>query len=461
MKQRVKELFKNTAIIGIGRISTQMISFLLIPLYSNILSTEEYGIFDLYSSGVSLMLPLVTLQIELAAYKYIITNRNDINRIKVLFSTAVMFIAIGLTIVFIGSRILNRVLFVENIQLLFWYLFTSVIFILENNIVRAFGDNINYTISSVIVSVCTIILNIVTLCEFDMGVTGLLISVIAANFFGALYLLLKNRLYSFFSFSLISVKELKCMLKYSLPLIPNELSWWVIKGSDRMIVAYILGTSFNGILAMGTKFANIFQSIVNIFITAWTENAILYYEKGKEDFNKLVNQLICLFGWIAVFAVHGIGFLFPFMVSEAFEQAYELIPLYIIAVYIYCLGGIFGAVYLAENRTVDVTISTIIAGIVNFIMDIMLVKRIGIYAAPIASILGYAMMTYYRINHLKDKKKFKLKKNIVVFLLAGFIFSLVGYLGKNPVKIVTLLGCVILFAINYHDLIDFVIKSRR
>ena len=60
---REGKLIKNTAIIMVGKICTQMISFFLLPIYTAILSTEEYGIVDLLNTLISLLLPLITLQI--------------------------------------------------------------------------------------------------------------------------------------------------------------------------------------------------------------------------------------------------------------------------------------------------------------------------------------------------------------------------------------------------------------
>ena len=74
---REKQLVKNTVIITIGKICTQMISFFLLPLYTSILTTEEYGVVDLLNTLVSLFIPIVTFQIEQAVFRYLINTRND------------------------------------------------------------------------------------------------------------------------------------------------------------------------------------------------------------------------------------------------------------------------------------------------------------------------------------------------------------------------------------------------
>ena len=78
---REKELAKNTLIITIGRICTQMITFFLLPLYTTILTTEEYGIVDLLNSLVMFLIPIISLQLEQAVFRKLIDNRKNNNQI--------------------------------------------------------------------------------------------------------------------------------------------------------------------------------------------------------------------------------------------------------------------------------------------------------------------------------------------------------------------------------------------
>ena len=72
-----KELAKNTIIIVIGKICTQFISFFLIPLYTSYLQTTDYGTVDLINTYISLLIPIVTLQLEQATFRFLIDVRND------------------------------------------------------------------------------------------------------------------------------------------------------------------------------------------------------------------------------------------------------------------------------------------------------------------------------------------------------------------------------------------------
>ena len=99
-----KKLLVNTVIISIGKICTQLITFLLLPLYTNLLSTEEYGIADLVTVFIMLVVPIVTLQIEQGVYRELIEVReNDSEKSKIISNTFITtFLQIVLyTIIFL------------------------------------------------------------------------------------------------------------------------------------------------------------------------------------------------------------------------------------------------------------------------------------------------------------------------------------------------------------------------
>ena len=96
---RIKDLTKNTLIITIGRISTQFITFLLLPLYTSLLSTEEYGSVDLITTLVQLIIPITSLMIDQGVFRYLL-NCKDENSIKKVVSNGLLFL-IGFNMLFL------------------------------------------------------------------------------------------------------------------------------------------------------------------------------------------------------------------------------------------------------------------------------------------------------------------------------------------------------------------------
>ena len=161
--KREKALFKNTIIIVIGKICTQLITFFLLPLYTSVLSTGEYGTVDLLNTLVSLLLPIVTFQVEQAVSRKFIDNRDKERHKKNIISTGIFSVIIQCFIYLCVFMAISP--FVENEYKYFLatnviaYIFAS----LMQQIARGLGDNTKYAIGSVISALTTIIFNILFL----------------------------------------------------------------------------------------------------------------------------------------------------------------------------------------------------------------------------------------------------------------------------------------------------------
>ena len=95
---REKKLLKNTMIITVGKICTQLITFFLLPLYTALLTTEEYGIVDLLNTIVSLLLPITTLQLEQALFRELIDERNNETKKRTIISSGSLTVFFQLAI---------------------------------------------------------------------------------------------------------------------------------------------------------------------------------------------------------------------------------------------------------------------------------------------------------------------------------------------------------------------------
>ena len=83
-----KELAKNTIILFIGVFFTKIIQYFLLPVYTGYLTTEEYGTVDLFNTIISLLIPIIGLQIEQGVFRYLISNRKNRDRQKEYISSS-------------------------------------------------------------------------------------------------------------------------------------------------------------------------------------------------------------------------------------------------------------------------------------------------------------------------------------------------------------------------------------
>lgn len=102
--------------------------------------------------------------------------------------------------------------------------------------------------------------------------------------------------------AIFSIKAVKLELfnevrKYSIPLIPNNLAWWIVNSSDRMVISHFIGISANGIFTVASKFSNVFISFYNVVNLSWTESVSLHFDDEDRDcfLSEMMTTLFKLF----------------------------------------------------------------------------------------------------------------------------------------------------------------------
>ena len=219
-----------------------------------------------------------------------------------------------------------------------------------------------------------------------------------AQFLGTVYVLIKTKAFCYFDLDKLDFSIVKEMSRYSLPLIPNSLSWWVISVSDRTLLTMFLGVKANGILAVATKFAPIVVNVFAIFNLSWTESvAVHIHDKdGSEYISEISNQCFKLFGAGGMVLIMACAAFFRYLVGTNFSAAYDLIPLLVIGSVLNVLQTLYGIIYIGLKDTKQASRSSIMAAFINITTDLLLIKKIGIYAAPISTICAMLFLSIYR-----------------------------------------------------------------
>lgn len=443
-----RALFKNTGIIAIGHISTRVVNFFLLPLYTALLSQSEYGLVDLLTTYSGLVAILIGLQMNQAIFRFLVTKRNNDELIKTTISTI-----ITMTMIMFGGFIFIFLILQNYLQIeCKWFLLAHVICVillqLMSGIARGLGKNTDYAIGNFISSATILVLNVIMIAAMHLGVAAMLIAYVIGPIIGSIYLFFHCNIGKYISFKYADKDELKTILKYSVPLVPNELSWSVIHSSDRWVVSYALGIATNGIVAVASKFSLIYTTAFSIFNTSWTEQVVLHYkdEGGPEYISEMFNRMVTFFASLAIGIVAIMPFLFRIMVNQQFSDAYVLIPLYMIAVFFNAVIGLLSAIYLVENETKHIAISTGIAAAINLIVDIAIIHQVGVFAAPISSICGYGIISIWRLIDINKRHcTITVSKKHTIGIIFMLIISIVGFYSTQLwLHIVALFGVSII-----------------
>ena len=454
-----KELVKNTIIIFIGKFCTQFITLLLLPLYTHFLSTEDYGYIDLIQTYLTFFIPLILLKIVAGIFRFLIDARKSEEEKNKIITNGIFIMFVELIISTILFAVAVKIFSIKYSILIVMNLISLSVLTFLLQIVRGIGKNKQYSFSSIIAAIVTIVLNLIFLVGFHKNGKYVLIASLISNIICTIYLLIANKILKNVKIKYIDKKLIKDLLKYSIPMIPNELSWWIVHVSDRTIISYALGVAANGIYSVSCKFSNILSSIFNIFNLSWQESAALHINDTDKDefFSNVINKVFNLFICFCIGILACLPFVFELLIKDSYREAYKYVPILLLANIFSVLIGLIGSIYVAKKMTKEVAKTTMIAAIINLTIDIALIKVIGIYAAAISTLVSYMLLAIYRYIDVQKYVKVKIpKKNIVVNSIV-FILVVVLYLYNNiALNVINLLLCI-LYAIivNKELLIEF------
>lgn len=444
-----KQLAKNTIIIFLGKVCTQLISFFLLPLYTGYLTTSDYGIVDLITTYVTLLVPIITLELEMSIFRYLVDSRGKSKDEKKLISNNFFILAYSL-IVFIILYVIITCFWKFDYR---WIILVNIIVCtLSGNLLqvaRGLGKTIDYAISCIITGLVTVCSNILLIVVFNMGARGMIISMALANGMCSLYLFLRLGLYKKINFSLIDKSLIKGMYKYSIPLIPNGVSWWIVNVSDRTIISYVLGAGANGLYAVSNKFPTILSSLLGIFNLSWSESAALHINSSDRDefFSDISNTVVKLFTSLGVGMIACMPFVFPLLINAKYSDAYNYIPILILGAVFNVAICLYSAIYIAKKMTKQVANTSIIGAVINIVVNILLIKYIGLYAASLSTAVAYFVMMLYRHFDLKKYINIKYEAGLMIKTVVIFTFSIILYYQHNLILDIVNLVVVAIYAV--------------
>jgi len=444
-----KQLAKNTIIIFFGKVCTQLISFFLLPLYTSYLATKEYGLVDLIQTYVTLLVPIITMELEMSIFRYLVDSRGKEKDTKKLISNNFFVLGISLTLFSILYVIVTCFV---NIPFRWLILVDIIVCVLSGNflqIARGFGKTLDFSISCILTGLTTVISNIVLICVFHMGAEGMIISMALANFICSLYLFIRLKLYSKINFKLKDTKLLKEMYKYSIPLVPNGISWWIVNVSDRTIISFVLNASANGLYAISNKFPTIISSLTGIFNLSWAESAALHINSPDRDefFSDVFNTIMKLFTSLGIGMIACLPFVFPLLINHKYNDAYNYIPYLVLGTVFNVAICLYSQVYLAKKLSKQVASTAILGAIINIVLNLVFIKQIGLYAAAISTAISYFVMMVYRHIDLKKYVNIKLSKGLVINSIIMFTFTIFMYYEKDLILNIISLTVAIAYAL--------------
>lgn len=449
---REKALAKNTFIIAIGTFLPKFSSIITLPIITGGLTKAEMGTYDLISTLVSLFLPVATLQIQSAAFRFLIDVREDEKETKRIITNIISFILptslIALTILYLC---LGNVSLVIR-WLICLYFFSDILMLSTQQIVRGLSNNKLYSASSVTISFSNMLLIVLTISVGKQGLVGVLASITIATTSGLILLLVKGHILSRIDLSLLSRKTLLEMLSYSWPMIPNSLSNWVLSFSDRAVLTAFMGLEANAIYSVANKIPALFTTVQGTFVFAWQENASLASKDSDADtyYAEMFDSIFGILVGIMALLIAATPILFWLLIRGDYKEAYYQMPILFMGMLFSSMASFIGGIYVAHKKTRSVGVTTILAAACNLVIDLVFVHKIGIFAASISTLVSYVFLTIYRMVDVQKFQKVKFNTGRFCLLIALLVLMCaicwIDTVALNVLNII--LGCIIAVVAN-------------
>lgn len=442
-----KQLLKNTVIIAIGKLSTQIVSFLLLRLYTSKLTTAEYGTYDFLVTLSTFLLPIITMLMEESMFRFLI-DAEDLKNKKRVITATITYTTVGTIIFTLIAGIAMGMMQYEYTIVFLLFIISNILIGLSNALARGTGKIKLYSFSNFILGASTIALNIVFIVGFKWGVNGLLWSNTVANSITAIVVLIKLHLPQFISKKDLDKKTMSEMLRYSIPLVPNNLSWIIISLSDRLMLTWMIGANANGLYSIANKFPNIIYTFYGFFSTAWKESAarILKEENKVEYYNSIYKDIKFFLKAIVLGLIAIMPFAFPLLVDSSYNEAYIYIPALVISIYYTNMSNFYGGIFTAYKNTKIMGSTTVVAAIMNVVLNLVFIPRFGIWAATLSTLISNVIVFAYRRYRLKEYIRLNEKFNYAFWIL--LVITLITYYKNNRILniimfIVVLAYCII------------------
>jgi O-antigen/teichoic acid export membrane protein len=421
MDSKVKQLVSDTFIFAIGNALTKLIMFILMPLYTSTLTTAEYGISDTLSTIIELIIPFATLCISDAVFRFSIDEDNKNNEI---FSIGIGTVVKGtVAIIIIGS--LSYLIFRYE-----YTLFLILMYIvyaakqLFGNFLRGLGKVKLFVVNGVIGTLTLVMFNLLFLLKLNMGVKGYLLAIIVSNAIASIFMFSRGKLYRFIKLKYSNKRLKKEMLSYSIPMIPNMVSWWINNTANRYILLFFEGASITGLFSAASKLPAMINLLSSVFQQAWQYSSANEYNKqDKNNFYTIVFKYYSSFILVACSAVVLITPLISkFVLQGKFYIAWRYVPLLLVSATLGCYSIYFGGFYTASKNNKMLMMSTIIGSIVNITFCLVLTPIFGVYGVLIASNFCYLVIVIVRI--IDTRKYVQLHTNWFIHILSIIIVTI-------------------------------------
>ena len=446
---KYQTLAANTILMSVGTFGSKLLVFLMVRFYTGYLTPAEYGTADLITQTANLLIPLVSLDITDAVFRFAAERRGGRTEA----------FSVGLRVITLGSAgMLLVIALLQGIPAVRAYGFLLASFVIAScyhalcaHFVRARGNTALFAAHGFFNTALFIGLNVLFLAVFHWGIRGYVLSTTVANLITTGLLVFRARLWRYAG--LAPRRGLRRqMLRYCIPLIPTAVFWWIMGVSDRYMVKWFLGSDANGIYAVAYKIPTILTILATVFMDAWQLSAIAESDGDRQAHLRFYGRIWDAFASAVFLCAGGIIALSPLLIrllaEEAYYSAWQYIPVLTLSMAAAAFSNFMGSVYVVTKQSKASFWTSLVGAGSNIVLNLWLIPRIGLQGAAAATFLSCLAVFLIRLVNARQLLPFSLSGRKLALgvgiLLLQTLFLLFRWPGWLPVQIAGLLALLLL-----------------
>lgn len=391
MDAKYQYLFKNVGILTLSNFASKVMVFLLVPIYTNVLSTGDYGVYDITISTVTMLYPVLSVNIIDAVMRFLMDKNGQEEQIA---SIGFKISLIGCVLASLLILIIDRFQIFSAIRGLEVLIFLYFVFYSFNQYFVQLAKGLervsDMAIASVMGIAVMLVMNILFLLVFKLGLRGFFIANILSQAIPAGYYIIRLKFWEYRLFVKSSKKLRREMVAYSFPLVATSLGWSINNAGDKYVVTFILGVGANGLLAVAYKIPAILNILQSIFISAWQISGVKEY--GGDEAEGFYCQVFLTINLLMCFACSGLILLSKMIAhllyAKDFFEAWRYVPFLLISSVFNCASGVLGPILSAQKNSKSMASSAIWGIVANLVLNVILAYVLGIKGVTIATAIS-------------------------------------------------------------------------
>ncbi len=421
---------------------SKIIPFIMVPIYGTWLTVSDYGMYDLYVTLAILLAPFITVAIEEAVFRYSV-EESDMLIAKQIISSGFLVVCLNFVIVTVIIALICYWQYDLTYIIFAVYLFSVCLFNFLQGYVRGCRRLVLYSFDVFLAAFFSAVFSFILILFFNANLKGMLIGHACGYIFADVVICICTKWVYDCSIYSSSRWWIYKLVSYSAPLIINGVSWWIINMSDRILIWIFLGESYTGIYAMACKIPAICTTTYPLISAVWQEKfiGIQRKEENEKEYNVLLNKITCVILLVSMSVVFCNDIIFAYFIDDKFKQASNLALILIIAAVLQLIATFFGSIQISMMKAKTNGKSTFFGAISNILINIILIRYIGIWAAVISTLLSYFIVAEIRFLDIRKRYIFRIYMKTYIYIT---IFLLAIYLVWNTNSlIVNIIGAVV------------------